>query len=139
MQIYEIFSIKHSRGVHIFNLLPLANFFEKHRIEIANKLETHYYNMCNPLSRNEGVWISGKVWTYVMWFSIACPISDFPLECFVISDFMFTFVLYCIECSLPWLQRSAKAGRPFSMCKLWKIHYCGMLMLPLIYKSADCV
>ncbi len=28
--------------------------------------------MCNQLSRNEGVWISGKWWTYVMCFSIAC-------------------------------------------------------------------
>ena len=45
---------------------------EKHRIELANKLKSHYYDMCNQLSRNEGVWISGKVWTYVMWFSIAC-------------------------------------------------------------------
>lgn len=45
---------------------------EKHRIEMANKLESHYYNMCNQLSRNEGVWISGKVWTYVTWFSIGC-------------------------------------------------------------------
>ena len=44
----------------------------KHRIELANKLKSHYYNMCNQLSRNEGVWISGKLWTYVMWFSIAC-------------------------------------------------------------------
>jgi len=35
-------------------------------------LKSHYYDMCNQLSRNEGVWISGKVWTYVMWFSIAC-------------------------------------------------------------------
>lgn len=33
---------------------------EKHRIELDNKLQTHYYNMCNQLSRNEGVWISGK-------------------------------------------------------------------------------
>lgn len=45
---------------------------EKHRIELSNKLESHYYNMCNQLGRNEGVWISGKLWTYVMWFSIAC-------------------------------------------------------------------
>ena len=45
---------------------------EKHRIELANKLKSHYYDMCNQLSRNEGVWISGKVWTYVMWFTIAC-------------------------------------------------------------------
>ena len=45
---------------------------EKHRIELGNKLESHYYNMCNQLSRNEGVWISGKLWTFVMWFSIAC-------------------------------------------------------------------
>ena len=45
---------------------------EKHRIELANKLKSHYYDMCNQLSRNEGVWISGKIWTYVMWFSIAC-------------------------------------------------------------------
>ena len=45
---------------------------EQHRIEMANKLESHYYNMRNQLSRNEGVWISGKLWTYVMWFSIAC-------------------------------------------------------------------
>lgn len=45
---------------------------EKHRIELSNKLESHYYNMCNQLSRNEGVWISGKVWTYVTWFSIGC-------------------------------------------------------------------
>ena len=28
--------------------------------------------MCNQLSRNEGMWISGKFWIYVMWFSIAC-------------------------------------------------------------------
>ena len=45
---------------------------EQHRIELANKLKSHYYDMCNQLSRNEGVWISGKVWTYVMWFSIVC-------------------------------------------------------------------
>ena len=45
---------------------------EKHRIEMANKLKSHYYDMCNQLSRNEGVWISGKFWTYVMWFSIGC-------------------------------------------------------------------
>ena len=45
---------------------------ENHRIELANKLKSHYYDMCNQLSRNEGIWISGKVWTYVMWFSIAC-------------------------------------------------------------------
>lgn len=45
---------------------------EKHRIELSNKLDSHYYNMCNQLGRNEGVWISGKLWTYVMWFSIAC-------------------------------------------------------------------
>ena len=50
---------------------------EKHRIEMANKLESHYYNMCNQLSRNEGVWISGKFWTYVMWFSIACYLYTF--------------------------------------------------------------
>ena len=50
---------------------------EKHRIELANKLESHYYNMCNQLSRNEGVWISGKFWTYVMWFSIACYLYTF--------------------------------------------------------------
>ena len=43
-----------------------------HRIELANKLKSHYYDMCNQLSRNEGVWISGKLWTFVMWFSIAC-------------------------------------------------------------------
>ena len=45
---------------------------EQHRIELANKLKSHYYDMCNQLSRNEGVWISGKVWTFVIWFSIAC-------------------------------------------------------------------
>ena len=45
---------------------------EQHRIELANKLKSHYYDMCNQLSRNEGVWISGNVWTYVMWFTIAC-------------------------------------------------------------------
>ena len=45
---------------------------EKHRIELDNKLQSHYYNMCNQLSHNEGVWISGKWWTYVMWFSIVC-------------------------------------------------------------------
>ncbi len=45
---------------------------EKHCVELDNKLKNHYYNMCNQLSRNEGVWISGKWWTYVMWFSIAC-------------------------------------------------------------------
>ena len=50
---------------------------EKHRIELVNKLESHYYNMCNQLSRNEGVWISGKFWTYVMWFSIACYLYTF--------------------------------------------------------------
>ena len=48
------------------------NSLEKHRIELDNKLKTHYYNMCNQLSRNEGVWISGKWWTYLAWFSIAC-------------------------------------------------------------------
>lgn len=45
---------------------------EKHRIELDNKLKIHYYDMCNQLSRNEGVWISGKWWTYVICFSIAC-------------------------------------------------------------------
>ena len=50
---------------------------EKYRIEMANKLETHYYNMCNQLSRNEGVWISGKVWTYAMWFTIGCYLYTF--------------------------------------------------------------
>ena len=50
---------------------------EKHHIEMANKLETHYYNMCNQLSRNEGVWISGKVWTYAMWFTIGCYLYTF--------------------------------------------------------------
>ena len=50
---------------------------EKHRIEMANKLKSHYYDMCNQLSRNEGVWISGKVWTYVMWFSIGCYLYTF--------------------------------------------------------------
>ena len=45
---------------------------EQHRTELANKLKSHYYDICNQLSRNKGVWISGKVWTYVMWFSIAC-------------------------------------------------------------------
>ena len=50
---------------------------EKHRIEMENKLESHYYNMCNQLSRNEGVWISGKLWTYVMWFSIGCYLYTF--------------------------------------------------------------
>ncbi len=45
---------------------------EKHRIELSNKLKSHYYDMCNQLSRNEGMWISGKFWTYIMWFSIAC-------------------------------------------------------------------
>ena len=50
---------------------------EQHRIEMANKLESHYYNMCNHLSRNEGVWISGKVWTYAMWFTIGCYLYTF--------------------------------------------------------------
>ena len=50
---------------------------EQHRIELANKLKSHYYDMCNQLSRNEGVWISGNVWTYVMWFTIACYLYTF--------------------------------------------------------------
>ena len=50
---------------------------EKHRIELANKLKSHYYDMCNQLSRNEGIWISGKAWTYVMWFSIGCYLYTF--------------------------------------------------------------
>ena len=50
---------------------------EKHRIEMANKLKSHYYDMCNQLSRNEGVWISGKVWTYAMWFTIGCYLYTF--------------------------------------------------------------
>ena len=49
-----------------------SSVLEKHRVEFTNKLQSHYYNMCNQLSRNEGVWISGKWWTYVMWFSIVC-------------------------------------------------------------------
>ena len=33
--------------------------------------------MSNLLSRNEGVWISDKFWTYVMWFSIAGYVYTF--------------------------------------------------------------
>ena len=50
---------------------------EQHRIELANKLKSHYYDMCNQLSRNEGIWISGKLWTYVMWFTIGCYLYTF--------------------------------------------------------------
>ncbi len=45
---------------------------EKHRIEVSNRLKSHYYEMSSLLSRNEGIWISGKWWTYLAWFSIAC-------------------------------------------------------------------
>ncbi len=33
---------------------------EKHRIEVSNRLKSHFYEMSSLLSRNEGVWISGK-------------------------------------------------------------------------------
>ncbi len=45
---------------------------EKHRIEVSNRLKSHFYEMSGLLSRNEGFWISGKWWTYLAWFSIAC-------------------------------------------------------------------
>lgn len=38
---------------------------EKHRIEMANKLGPTIIICAIKLSRNERVWISGKVWTYV--------------------------------------------------------------------------
>ena len=46
--------------------------FEKHRIELANKLKSHYYDMCNQLSRNEGVWISNTWSRVIMYVSIGC-------------------------------------------------------------------
>ncbi len=45
---------------------------EKHCIEVSNRLKSHSYEMSGLLSRNEGVCISGKWWTYLAWFSIVC-------------------------------------------------------------------
>ncbi len=45
---------------------------EKHRIEMSNRLQTHYYDMANRLSKTEGIWISGTWSRVAMYVSIGC-------------------------------------------------------------------
>ncbi len=45
---------------------------DAHRTELSNKMKEHYYDMTNLLSKNEGIWISGKWWYYVLWIVIPC-------------------------------------------------------------------
>ena len=45
---------------------------EKHRIEMSNRLQSHYYQISNRLSNAEGIWISGTWSKVIMYVGIGC-------------------------------------------------------------------